>query len=106
MNDISQPLQELIAKAEASGNWDEVADWCEAFDWSEAQEIPLAEFYLGCAAAASPTNKPQLLEAISAARASGSTWARIGEILGLSAQDAEDHYEPLLKIQDVANASP
>ena len=100
---MSQPLQELIAKAEASGDWDEVADWCETFDWSEAQEIPVAEFYLGCAAAVSPTNKPQLLKAISAARASGSTWAGIGEILGLSAQDAKDHYDPLIESEDTVD---
>ena len=51
-------------------------------------------------------NKPQLLEAISAARASGTSWERIGGILGLSAQDAEDRCDPLLETQEIANARP
>ena len=97
---MSQSLRELITKAEASGDWDEVADWCEAFDWSEAEEIPVAEFYLGCAAAVRPLNKHQLLEAVSAARANGTSWERIGEILGLSAQHAKEQYDPLLETQD------
>ena len=86
----------MIVRAEASGNWDEVADWCEAYDWSEAQEIPVAEFYLGSAAKVRPVNEPQLLEAISAARANGSSWDRISEILGLSAQEARERYGHLL----------
>lgn len=103
---MSQPLRELIAKAEVSGDWDEVADWCEAFDWSETQEIPVAEFYLGCAAEVRPINEPQLLETISAARANGTSWERIGEILGLSAPVAEDRYDSLIEPQDKANARP
>lgn len=99
-------LQELIADAKRNGNWDGVADWCEAFDWSEALEIPVAEFFLGCEAEVRPINEPQLLEAMSAARASGTSWERIGEILGLSAQDAKDRFSPLLETQDTANARP
>ena len=103
---MSTPLRELIADAKKNGNWDAVADWCEAFDWSEAADIPAAEFYLGCAAEVRPMNETQLLKAISAARANGTSWERIGEILDLSAQDAEDRYNPLLKTQDKANTRP
>ena len=93
---MPSPLRELIANAEASGNWDAVADWCETFDWTEGEEVPVAEFYLGCAVAARPRNESQIVEAVSAARASGTSWDRVGEILSLSAQSTKERYEPLL----------
>ena len=89
---MTQSLRELIADAEASGNWDAVAGWCEAFDWSEGEDIPVAEFYLGCAVAARPRNEPQVIEAVSAARANGTSWIRIGQILGTSPQAAKKQY--------------
>ena len=89
---MTQSLGELIANAKASGDWDAVADWCEHFDWSEGEDIPVAEFYLGCAAAARPRNESQIIEAVSAARANGTSWPRIGQILGTSPQAAQEHY--------------
>lgn len=89
---MTQSLRELIADAKTSGNWDAVADWCESFDWSEGEDIPVAEFYLGCAAAARPRNESQIIETVSAARANGTSWTRIGQILGTSSQAAQEHY--------------
>ena len=69
-------LRELIDSAEASGDWDAVADWCEQFDWAQAEGIPAAEFYLEFAAA----------------RSNGVSWGRIGEILGVTSEEAQQHY--------------
>lgn len=58
--------------------------------------MPAAEFYLECAAAASPENEPQLIEAISAALSQGTPWPRIAQILDTTTQAAKERYEPLL----------
>lgn len=94
---MPKSLGKLITDAEASGNWDAVADWCEAFDWSEGEEIPVAEFYLGCAAATRPRDEAQIIEAVSAARAAGTPWTRIAEILNTTPQAAQDRYTPLIE---------
>ena len=97
-------LRELITDAEASGNWDAVADWCENFDWSEGEEIPVAEFYLGCAAAIRPRDEAQIAEAVSAARAAGTPWTRIAEILNTTPQAAQDHYASLIESTEPAHS--
>ena len=96
---MSGTLRELIDSAEASGDWDAIADWCEQFDWAQAEGTPAAEFYLELAAAAtaasgqqSAVTRPQLLEAVAAARRNGVSWGRIGEILGVTSEDAQQHY--------------
>ena len=92
-------LRELIDSAEASDDWDAVADWCERFDWAQAEGTPAAEFYLELAAAATVASgqqpavtRPQLLEAVAAARSNGASWGRIGEILGVTSEEAQKHY--------------
>ena len=92
-------LRELIDSAEASGNWDAVADWCEQFDWAQAEGIPAAELYLEFAAAVTAVDeyrpavtRPQLLEAVAAARNNGVSWGRIGEILGVTREEAQQYY--------------
>ena len=92
-------LRELIDSAEASGDWDAVADWCEQFDWAQAEGTPAAEFYLELAASATAASGqqpavtgPQLLEAVAAARSNGVSWGRIGEILGVTSKEAQQYY--------------
>ncbi|WP_420619567.1 hypothetical protein [Candidatus Poriferisocius sp.] len=102
---MPRSLRELITDAEASGNWDAVADWCETFDWSEAEEVPVAEFYLRCAAAAHPRNESQITEAVSNARADGTPWPRIAQILGITAQAAQQHYAPLIDTRSLPTSS-
>ena len=89
-------LRKLLDEARATGNWDSVADWCEFFDWAEAVGMPAVELYLECAAS-QPVNRPQLIEAVSAARAAGTPWPRIAEILIANPQAAQDHYSPLIE---------
>ena len=98
---MSQTLRQLIDSAEASGDWNAVADWCEGFDWAQADGLPAAEFYLEIAAAAaagateqqSEATDAQFLEALAAARGVGVSWERIGEILGMTSQAAQHRCE-------------
>ena len=98
---MSETLRELIDSAEASGSWDAVADWCEEFDWAQTEGIPTAEFYLRIAATAaaeaaeeqSEATGAQLREAVAAARNSDVSWEQIGEVLGMTSQDAQQGYE-------------
>ena len=103
---MSQSIRELIDDASASGNWDAVADWCETFDWSQAQEIPVAEYYLKCAADARASSEDQILEAVSAARASGMSWSQIGRTLAISGQAAQRHYSSLIDVVNPTNQEP
>ena len=63
--------------------------------------MPAAEFYLECAAAY-PEHKPQLIEAVSAARAAGTPWPRIAQILNTTPQAAQHHYTPLIETAEPA----
>ena len=88
-------LRELIDSAQASGDWDAVADWCEQFDWAQVEGIPAAELYLEFAAAVTAVGehqpdvtRPQLIEAVAAALYNGVSWERIGEILGVTSEEA------------------
>ncbi|MXW61877.1 MAG: hypothetical protein F4003_08880 [Acidimicrobiaceae bacterium] len=94
---MPRSLRELTEDAEASGNWDAVADWCENFDWSEAEEIPVAEHYLRCAAATRPQDEAKLIAAVSAARTAGTPWPRIAKILNASPQAVQEQYAPLIE---------
>ena len=89
---MPQTRRELIDAAKASGDWNAIADWFEDFDWSQAEEIPVGEFLLERTINARDRSEDQVAEAVSAAWATGTTWDRIGEILGLSSQEARERY--------------
>ena len=55
-------------------------------------EIAVGEFLLERTVRSRDSNEHQVIEAVSAARARGTTWDRIGEILGLSSQEARERY--------------
>ena len=76
---------------------DELADRFEAFDPSAATEIPVAEYALLRLARENPRDKPQLFEAVTAARKAGTSWTRIGEIVGVSGRNAERWYSRLVE---------
>lgn len=74
-------------------NADELADRFEAFDPSLAEEVPVHEYELRRAARATSRRHPRIVEAVATARRAGTTWTRIGEILGISGPEAERCYD-------------
>ena len=89
---MSKTIRELINDARASGDWNAVADWCETYDWSKADEIPIVEFDLWRDVRMGGHGEDRVVEAVTAARAGGTTWDRIGEILGISGPEARQRY--------------
>ena len=89
---MSKKIRELINDARASGDWNAVADWCETYDWSPAEEIPIGEFVLWRDVRMGGHGEGRVVEAVAAARADGTTWDRIGEILGIAGPEARQRY--------------
>ena len=75
---------------------EDLADMCEAFDPDGAPLLPAAEYWLMRAARQASATGASDLDHISAlvgdARASGTSWSRIGELLGTSAAAAQEQY--------------
>lgn len=71
---------------------DELADRFEAFDTSAAAEIPVHEYLLERSLRTSPEDGVEIARAVAAARRSGTAWSRIGQIMEMSARDAEQWY--------------
>ena len=76
---------------------DELAARFEAFDLDAAEEVPVAEYLLARAARQRARNERQVAEAVQAAQEDGTSWNRIGQILGVTGQEAEGCYEHLVK---------
>ena len=74
-------------------NADELAERFEAFDPSLAEEVPVHEYELRRAARATRRRHSHIVGAVATAREAGTTWTRIGEILGISGPEAERCYD-------------
>ena len=99
LGEQSEVLRELIEEAEASSDWNAVADWCESIDWLGFLPGPRHEVWLDLAVRAERTieeptevSRQQIAEAVDWARDEGTSWERIGELLGTSAAEAEARY--------------
>jgi len=71
---------------------DELARRFENYDPDSGDERPVEEYLLQRAALARARSERQIVEAVAAARAKGISWQRIGELLGTSAQAAQQRY--------------
>ncbi len=71
---------------------DELAHRFESLDPDEAQEIPLEEYLLQRAVVSRARSEQQLLDAVAQARTKGLSWQKIGELIGTSAQAAQQRY--------------
>jgi hypothetical protein len=71
---------------------DELAARFENYEPESGDERPVEEYLLERAALARARNERQIVEAITAARAKKVSWTRIGELLGTSAQAAQQRY--------------
>ncbi|MGH8926284.1 MAG: hypothetical protein ACRDWA_16900 [Acidimicrobiia bacterium] len=83
---MPRTIQEILDHA------DDLAKRFEDYEPAEGEERPVEEYLLQRTALARARSERQIIEAVAAARAVGSSWSRIGELLGMSAQAAQQRY--------------
>ncbi len=83
---MPRSIQEILDHA------DELAQRFENYEPAEGDERPAEEYLLQRAAVARARSERQILEAVAAARTAGIPWSKIGELLGTSAQAAQQRY--------------
>ena len=83
---MPRSIQEILDHA------DELAKRFEDYEPDPADERPVEEYLLERAALARARSERQIVDAITAARANHVSWQRIGELLGTSAQAAQQRY--------------
>ena len=88
---MPRSIQEILDHA------DELAREFEDYEPEPADERSVEEYMLRRAALARARSERQIVEAIAAARAAGLPWARVGEILGTSAQAAQQRYGEIVE---------
>jgi len=88
---MPRTIQEILDHA------DQLAQRFETYEPAESDERPVEEYLLQRAALARARSERQVLDAVTAARAAGIPWARIGTLLGTSAQAAQQRYGPIVE---------
>ncbi len=88
---MPRSIQEILDQA------DELARRFEEYEPSEGDERPVEEYLLSRAALARARSERQIVDAVVAARSAGISWARIGELLGTSAQAAQQRYSAVVE---------
>lgn len=83
---MPRSIQEILDQAE------ELAQRFEDYEPGEGDEVPVEEYLLQRAALARARSEREIVDAIAAARMAGISWNKIGEILGTSAQAAQQRY--------------
>jgi hypothetical protein len=83
---MPRSIQEILDHA------DELAQRFVDYEPDPSDERPIEEYLLERAALARARGGRQIVDAVSAARAKGVSWQRIGELLGTSAQAAQQRY--------------
>jgi len=88
---MPRSIQEILDHA------GQLAQRFEEYEPSPGDERPVEEYLLERAALARAHGERQLVEAVTAARAKGIPWQRIGELLGISAQAAQQRYGGIIE---------
>ena len=83
---MPRSIQEILDHA------DELAKRFQDYEPKAGDERPLEEYLLERAAIARARGEQQVLDAVTTARSKGMSWQRIGDILGTSAQAAQQRY--------------
>ena len=83
---MPRSIQEILDHAE------ELAQRFEEYEPAPGDERPVEEYLLQRAALARARSERQILDAVTAARSAGIAWSKIGELLGTSAQAAQQRY--------------
>ena len=88
---MPRSIQEILDHA------DELAQRFEDYEPEPDDERPVEEYLLERAALARARGERQILDAVTAARIRGVSWQRIGELLGTSAQAAQQRYAAVIE---------
>lgn len=83
---MPRSIQEILDHA------DDLARRFEDYEPKPGDERPVEEFLLERATIARARSERQVIDAITAARSKGMSWQKIGDILGTSAQAAQQRY--------------
>lgn len=89
--EMPRSIQEILDHA------DELAKRFEDYDPQPGDERPVEEYLIQRAVIAWARSERQIVEAVTAARRKGLSWQRIGELLGTSAQAAQQRYGHLVE---------
>lgn len=87
---MPRTIQEILDHA------GELSQRFEEYEPGPDDERPVEEYLLERAVRARARGELQILEAITTARAKGVPWTRIGELLGTSAQAAQQRYGAMI----------
>jgi hypothetical protein len=88
---MPRSIQEILDHA------DELAQRFEDYEPTPSDERPVEEYLLERAAIARARGERQIVDAVTAARAKGVFWQRIGELVGTSAQAAQQRYGAVIE---------
>ena len=83
---MPRSIQEILDSA------DQLAERFEDYEPEPGDERSVEEYLLQRAALERARGERQIVDAVTGARAKGITWQRIGELLGTSAQAAQQRY--------------
>ena len=76
---------------------DELAKRFEEYEPDEGNERSVEEYLLQRAALSRARSERQIVDAVAGARTAGTSWNKIGEILGTSAQAAQQRYGEVIE---------
>lgn len=79
------------------GDGDELAERFEDYEPAPGDERLVEEYLLERATIARARSERQVLDAVAAARTKGLSWQRIGDILGTTAQAAQQRYRAVVE---------
>jgi hypothetical protein len=88
---MPRSIQEILDHA------DELAQRFEDYEPTDDNERPVEEYLLQRAVLTRARSERQILDAVIAARSAGISWAKIGGLLGTSAQAAQQRYGALVE---------
>jgi hypothetical protein len=88
---MPRSIQEILDHA------DELAQRFEDYEPRSGDERPVEEYLLERATIARAHGERQLANAVAAARRKGTSWQRIGDILGTSPQAAQQRYGAMVE---------
>jgi hypothetical protein len=87
---MPRSIQEILDHA------DELARRFEEYEPGSGDEQPVEEYLLRRAVLARARSEREIVDAVVASREAGISWATIGELLGTSAQAAQQRYGALV----------